>query len=377
MGLKGGKYSETYSYGQLRLCKRSDSGRWYAVFTNPTTGRRREKSLHTTLKREAERQADVYSAQITSGKIGVADGTAPLEILFTEFVTANDHLTHEGLKRVQSSINVLRRWIAECEPDIRLVKHLTPSHARRFRSFRIETGAARRTVNNDVTNLHSVFLWGRRAGLAGKSPFDYSRTGTIKLFKSPSQDPDTYTKDEYPALNVEAARRAYYVVRDLIIVLANTGMRFGEAANLTSEWLHWNVKTPYIEIRARRNWKPKDPNEIKYIPMRAEVQEVFLRLSAAAKPGTPLFKNKNGNRVAGNHTLARLKRLFPAVGIGSDRRLYWHSWRNFFVIDCLERGVTIPTIMDWVGHDDEQMVIHYSRVRNRDKNGFAEFDKMM
>ena len=72
-----------------------------------------------------------------------------------------------------------------------------------------------------------------------------------------------------------------------------------------------------------------------------------------------------------------LKRLFPAAGIGPERRLHWHSWRNHFVVRCLDAGIPVHLVMQWTGHDSVSMVMHYARARSKDRLGAAEFRKML
>ena len=91
-----------------------------------------------------------------------------------------------------------------------------------------------------------------------------------------------------------------------------------------------------------------------------------------------LFTNTVDNKVHEGWTLEKLKGLFPAVGIngdGDDRRLFWHSFRNYFVIRCLKKGVAVPAIMKWTGHDSASMVLHYAAAIQQG-DVFAEFRKV-
>jgi len=102
------------------------------------------------------------------------------------------------------------------------------------------------------------------------------------------------------------------------------------------------------------------------------VQEVLRRRVATAKRGL-LFPNRNGKVVAENHSRDRLQSLFPAVGISPDRRLHWHSWRNYFILRRLDANESLQSIMQWTGHDSESMVIHYAKAKSKEKEGVAKF----
>jgi len=378
MGLKGQKFSETLRHGHLWLGKRRESGIWYVKYRHPQDGTYKLRSLRTTLKKEAIRQADHLSAQITNRQIGVSDGTVPITEVFRLFLEAKTgRLKDEAVKRVTSSMHMFERWLAATRPNVRLMRHITPTLIREFQSYRLrEHAVTERTVDNDITNLHTVSLWAKRECLIDRSPFDYSRNGPIDLFNKPVDAQDTYTADEYAALVTEAEARGDSLIRDLVIVLANTGMRFGEATHLVPESLHWRAEIPYIEVKARNGWSPKDPHEVKKIPMKPGVQEVLRRRSRACG-GTYLFTNGAGNLVAENHSRERLKRLFPVVGIGPERRLHWHSWRNYFILRCLEAGIPVHVIMKWTGHDSANMCIHYAQAKTEQSVVLAEFRKLM
>jgi integrase len=336
-----------------------------------------ERTLGTTLKKEALTQAVQWSAQLTNKKAGVADGTAPIRILFEEYVRAiKGRKAGETLKRIASSRHMLERWLGETHPEVRLVKHITPSIVREFQDHRVANkGVAKRTADNDVANLHTVFKWGEREGLVSKSPFDYSKHGTVQLYDEPQPELDTYSEADYGRLVEESERVGDLLIRDMIVVLADTGMRFGELQHLTPEALHWDTNPPHIDIRARNGWKPKDPKEQKRIPMTAAVVEVLKRREASSDGGL-LFHNREGNLIAENHTRDRLKKLFPAAGIKPGRRLHWHSWRNHFVLRCLNAGIAVHHVMRWTGHDSVGMVLHYAEAKTSYQAGFTEFGKL-
>jgi integrase len=214
-----------------------------------------------------------------------------------------------------------------------------------------------------------------KEGLVGCSPFDYSRvSGTVELYKRPSQEPDTYTEGEYSALLTAATKIGDQLVHDLIIVFAGTGLRFGEAAKLTPDALHWD-DDPYVDIRARNGWTPKDADEIKQVPMSKKVAEILQRREEDSVGGY-LFANGCGNPIAANKTRERLQQLFPSVGIERSRRLHWHSWRNFFIRRCVDAGIPVDYIMLWTGHDSATMVLRYLRAKRIDRIGAHEFRKM-
>lgn len=376
------KYSSTLRHGHVWLGKRSDSGIWYIKYQNPRKATPsnphpyQERSLGTTIRNDAIKRADQINIQILNREMGVADGTIPIRKLFESFETAKvHHLRPEGMKRLRSSKNVFLRWLDKYHPEVTKAKDVDMHLVRDFQSYRLGEGKAKRTIDNDITNLHSVFRWAKIEKLVPESPFDYSRHSNVSLFKEPCTPKEVYSKAEYDALVAAAEAKGDLLIRDLIILLANTGMRFGEAARLVPTSLLWERTPPVIEIRAHNDWAPKDKHEIKTPPMTDQVQEILRKRESEAN-GEFLFQNSVGNQVAANKTRERLQSLFPEVGIDPARRLHWHSWRNYFILKCVNAHVSPAAIMGWVGHDCIDMVMEYINVRENAGAFAAEFQKI-
>jgi integrase len=343
----------------------------------PSTGCRRERSAGTTLKRDAIRQADIINAQLLNQKYGIADGAIAVDSLFDKFIQAKDgRVKIKTLDRLKTTITSFKTWLADHHPDLRLAKHLTPEVIREFQSYRKDSGLSLRSVNNDIMNLHTVFRWAVREYLVARSPADYSKNGTVDRYKVPRFDPAVYSDTEVSALISGAETRDSSLTRDLIVVFAGTGMRFEELAHLKSTNIFWNLPIPEIEVRAQADWSPKDPYEIKRIPMLPEVEQVFRRrCSECRSKDEYIFRNQLGRKVDVNRSRRSLQSLFPKVGINEDRRLHWHSFRNYFVVRCIKKGIAVTAIMRWLGHDSASMVLHYASAMNHE-DAQTEFRKL-
>ncbi|MEI6809203.1 MAG: site-specific integrase [bacterium] len=375
---RNGKYSDTLSLGRVWLGKRRDSGVWYVRCPVPHRPTPIFQSLGTSQKKDAIREAELLNQQVMNRKYSVADGTIPLKLLLEKYLSAKTgRIKIKSFKRVQTTVTSFTGWLDNTYPDVKFAKHLTAEIIREFQTYRESTGLSLRTCNNDVKNLHSVFKWAIRENLIDRSPADYSKkSGTIDLFKLAATTIDVYTEQEYNALVAEAERKNLPLIRDLIVVYAGTGMRFEELANLRKKNIRWDTAIPTIEVRSQNGWTPKDPREIKHIPMLPEVQAVLhKRFDACQDAEDLLFTNSFGRKIHEGLTLNKLKELFPAVGINGTRRLHWHSLRNYFIIRCLRKGVAVPAIMKWTGHDSASMVLHYAEVI-RDTDVYEEFRKV-
>lgn len=371
------KYSDSDRFGRVWLGKRADSEIWYLKYRLPQTGKTRERSTGTTSKKDALRLADITNGQLFNQRMGTADGTTQIDSLFQQFIDAKTgRVKPKTVKRLETTIASFKTWLASHHPECIQARHLTANIVRQFQADRKVSGLSLRSVNNDVMNLHTIFLWGIREGLVAKSPADYSRKGNIDRFKVPKSPKDVYTEAEVLALIAQAEKDGDLLTRDLIIVFAGTGMRFEELAHLKPTCLFWDGPTPLIDIRAQKGWEPKDPTEQKRIPMLPEVEEVMRRRCAdCLSVDEYVFKNKVGGKVHVNRSRERLQRLFPKVGIDSKRRLHWHSFRNYFIIQCLSKGVAVNAVMSWTGHDSASMVLHYAKAI-RLETTLTEFRKL-
>jgi len=369
MVTKTAKYTDSYRYGKVRLRKAIDSGIWQAKYL--FNGKWTERSTGTSLKRDAERYVDELTTQLMSQALKVADGSIPIQKLFDKFLAAKmlvrGRTKPKTPARLKSTVTNFNEWLQEKNVRVQRAKDLTPDLLRQFQSYRMdEKKVSPRTADNDIKNLCSVFKWAIKERLTKENPADYSKkSGRMELFNPPRKRKSVYTKDEYRSLVAEAEKQGDLLIRDLIVMYANTGLRFQEVASLTPELLDWNRETPAILVHARDDWSPKDQDEVKEIPMLPDVQEVLKRRSKCGT-GNLLFTNNRGNKIADNKTRLRLTRLFPGVGINPNRKLHWHSFRRFFIKTSVEAGVPLNVLMSWTGHDAIKIALEYAKSEYRD-----------
>lgn len=165
-----------------------------------------------------------------------------------------------------------RRWMDCNHVAIDATRHLNSMHITSFQQWRFDVDkAAKRTADKDVANLHSVFRWAVGQRMLRSSPADYSRAGTVKLFGDPGSNNDTYTTEEVVSLVKAAEATGDDQIRDMIVVLANTGMRFEEMAHLDASCLDLKSETGFVIVKQRAVmvrgkrvfFRPKDSREEK------------------------------------------------------------------------------------------------------------------
>lgn len=360
MSKSGKKFSRSKLFKEsTRLRRRSDNRQWYLYYKD-ADGRWREKSLKTTFESEAITRADKLVDQMKANNGKIPPEKLTLEKLYNEFRLAKeDFMKPESLKRIRSSYHMFSRWLDQSDYRIRFLKDLTPKIVRKYQKHRLKT-VSRRTADNDVKNLGTLMQWGIIEGIVIKNPFDYSKKGNVEVSRGREKPKKTFKKKELKKV-LKYMKTKEPLLYEIALVLSETGMRFGELQHLIPESLDWKRKVPRIIIEARDDWSPKDPREVKAIPMSPKIREILKRRSEECGSGEYLFQSKIGTKVPENHSLKRFKRYTKDAGVEpKGRRLHWHSLRNYFVKQAVLQGVSINAIMAMTGHDTHLMALHYS-----------------
>ncbi len=290
--------------------------------------------------------------------VGIIDNSISIRTLFDKFFEAKkvSEVKPNTLKKFNAARVMFFKWLEAFKPTLAYVKNLKVDTIREYIKYRREQGKNPRTVNHDIMNLSSVFKWGLKEGLVNFNPVDYSKaTGRVQLFKIGNIKRDVYTKEEYQGLIKAAEAGGDTLIRDFIIVAAETGMRFEEIASMKASWLDWNkFPLPTITIRAEGDvggFTPKHATEVKEIPMFPQVKEVLKR-RLPANPNGLIFTNMYGRKLSNDKTRHRLQRLFPSVGINRrERKLHLHSFRRYFIKWCMEKNVPFNIFCRWTDHD--------------------------
>jgi integrase len=157
---------------------------------------------------------------------------------------------------------------------------------------------------------------------------------------------------------------------DVLRALATTGLRIGELAALRQSDV--DMAAELIHIRDESMSRGPDRARTtksglsRSVPIHASLLAVINRLPRLADgrlfhgPRAGRLKPDTVRRTLVEEVLKPLAGKFPKaegeVGF-VDGRL--HSFRHFFVSECVQEGIPERTTMRWVGHRDSEMVNHY------------------
>lgn len=160
--------------------------------------------------------------------------------------------------------------------------------------------------------------------------------------------PMTFKKLKKALTNcVDTHKMEVIILRPIITVALNTGMRKSELLNLKWEDINFHNKT--ILVRNSKN------NEARVIPMN---EPVYLALKISYTPGKEyVFNTKDGTphrelKTGFNASLIR-------AGIKDFR---FHDLRHTFASHLAMKGCNLQTIQKLMGHKDFKMTLRYSHL---------------
>jgi integrase len=194
-------------------------------------------------------------------------------------------------------------------------------------------GNSATSVNSLITFFQNVFKVGVDGGILAESPAAH-----LPRMKQPKKDLRPLTTKQYADLIAHIRRTAGWgrKVADLVEGLTYTGMRIDESRRLT--WGHLDFQRGLITI-------PGDKTESSFRtnPMLPDFKALIKRMAKVRK-----FANEDKIFEA-KEAIESLRSACRAIDVP---RLTHHDLRHLFATKCIEKGVPIPTVATWLGHND-------------------------
>lgn len=232
-----------------------------------------------------------------------------------------------------------RRIILDFSANIpnRPVDKLKTSEIRLYLNKLLLKGSKKSSLNNAVTALRSF-------GRFISETYDIENPcQSIKKFKVEDTLRHFLSRQEYEKVLSVCSERQ----RDIVVFLANTGLRAQEAIDLT-----WDS----FDHSLRRLTLVGKGGKTRMVPLNESVRSVLLKYPS--KPGTHIiFLSKNRKN---------LWRTLRLVGSKANVHLTPHTLRHFFATQLLQHNVKggMKTVSMLLGHASvsltEKIYIHYS-----------------
>ena len=304
-------------------------------------GKLKKKSLDTTSFTVAKlRLADLLKAERGAAQLRNPDVSGKLT--FPQAVEiCVDQLKATGRK--PRSVQFYRERINALYsvwPELKTIQcsRITPKACMDW-SIRYQQQVKRRTFNGTLLVLNQVLGIAVENGILSANP-----AGQLERLKVVRDKPPLPNQQDFQRLLTYLDRNPYPQIQAaarFIRLLASTGCRKSEAARI--EWRHVDFESGQLTVQGDpvygpKNWKPRT------IPLFPELK-AFLQTE---------FSRQNPQ--TGEKTVAEVKEatgtLAKACKELGIRKLRHKDLRDLFATRCIEQGVDIPTIANWLGHSD-------------------------
>lgn len=229
-----------------------------------------------------------------------------------------------------------------------------------------------KTIRNELITLTGCFRWLIGAAhLSGMEPIK------LKLRKVESQKAYCYKAEEVRAIIEHCDKfTSLHWLRDVIFMLACTGMRIAELATIRwSDIDLENGRLTLVDESGQAAGERDDRRETKNSRSRSLPlsPELLLVLKAKEQRGREVFvgprrgrfKPDTARRIFVRDVIEPLSVKFPTQdGERGFKDGRFHSFRHYFCSKCANSGVPERIVMQWLGHADSEMIKHYYHLHN-------------
>lgn len=296
--------------------------------------------VETCSKREAADIEAAWKLELRQLDPAVARATLTISGLSLLYLEAAKHeLRRSTLKRNVYHLAELGRHFG----DVRLMD-LGVAHVDAYKAKRRGAGVRAVTINNELRILRRLVSWAKQRG------YHVPEVRWRQLKERDSTPVIGWTAAEVARL-LDACVQTAPRLMPIVMFLANTGCRKGEALALT--WEHVDLARDVIRIWPSEAWQPKSgkPREVPLEP----VLKPWLQRAGSKCPF--VFPNEDGKRWAvwPQRAFDRAVRLAGLKG-GP------HKLRHTFVSYALANKRSLREVGEIIGHSDEAMTRRYSHL---------------
>lgn len=261
---------------------------------------------------------------------------------FKSYITIKLGLASESIRHDMCRLGIINKWFENLE--------LTKENIEKFFYELKQRGLK----NNSLNTYHTVFCHISRYRKDRGLPFDFYEG--FKVFKKTKANIVIFTIEEINLmLNTKLAyghfrgKDASFLdtrYRTLTRFLAETGCRFGEAANLRIKNIDLGCgKATFVETKTNEN-------RTVYItePLISELRG----LVEGWGPEDLVFRNAVEHKIHPQDYICDLKDRARTAGIINIKKVHPHNFRHTYATMLLEAGVQITEVSKLLGHKDIQ-----------------------
>lgn len=339
----------------MSVFKRGGIGNYYIQFV--FSGKTYVKSSKTTNKRAAERMEKQWKDQIH----------ARVEMGEKERITIKDALAgYVAQKQNTGSSRYAKQnagLLNQKFPTGMFVDEIQDWHLTRFKSEREQEGIAAQTIKHNFQVIRGAWQWSKDHGYKvsplemPKVKIDNKRLRYLtleeekRLLDALNPMADINCRPTYEDRPYEENRKRHDNY-ELVVMLLDTGARYGEIANIT--WDRIDMGNRVINL-----WRPKVKNE-SVIYMTTRVYQILKRRLVEKRSEYLFTNNKGGPR---GHTSKGIKNALVKAGLND---VTIHDLRHTCASRLIQNGMSLYEVSNILGHVDVQTTQRYAHLENVD-----------
>jgi len=333
---------------KVRIYQRDTT--WYASFQS---GRYQKRvSLGTSNKKNALKKALELDRRLADGHVTPTQIDCSIDSAieaYDQYLIA-ERRSPKTLVKYRFVFGLVRNLVASLGRSSLSDVDLT--FADRFRAERAKTCSAK-TVQTNLCILRQLVKFGVSRRMVAHDPLLGFKIKKVK----PTPQPCYSTEQIESILALAPAAH-----RPTFLVLAETGLRFGEAQWLT--WADIDLSLNILRVRAKDNWRPKTGDEC-VVPLSPRLGKFLAEHPCSARwvlTAAPTSRRPSSDRqISECQSLATLRLVLQQLGI--DGKL--HTFRHAFISRCLTSGIEESVVRSWVGHVDSHVMKLYTHISSK------------
>jgi integrase len=371
--------------------KKDDRGAWWVVTHHG--GRRRKKRIGPTKanKRQAEAIAEKINAKLALGEFSAFDDNRPAPVPFSAFAETwlqrdielplergfAGHVAHGTARVYRLQIDVhLAPYFKDTD-----IRSIGLKEVQAFQDHCIDTGRPKsaKSIDMAMNALRLVLSYAIGQGLIENNAVESWKRRRTRRRSSSSV--------EVPALKVlsaedlgrvlEVAEQSFPMYYPLVLFLADTGVRFGEAAGL--RWIDVDLETCTAVIsRSFSSGVRLGPTKTG----KARVVELSSRLVMCLAKAEPnvfphpddvlVFPNQKGKFLHGTNFRRKVFSKIISEALGKGRHYTPHSLRHTWASLHMARSTPLKWIQEQGGWTTAKLLLDtYGHYMPTESHGFA------
>lgn len=240
------------------------------------------------------------------------------------------------------------------DTGIQELHEFTPRLVARY--FHTNRHLAPATIDNYWRGLSVFANWCYRRKLLNENPFD----ALPKPKRTRAERPSHFTREQVRAIVMEAKRsRNSKWLLALVMILLDTGVRIGEAANLLVPDVDWDKKLLVVNGKT-------GSREVPFSGKTKFALSTYVRKHRRALPSElHVFVNTRGVPQPAGRMSENLRRLAQRAGVEGPK-LGAHTYRHTFAINYIKNGGDAYSLQRILGHTTMKMTSIYTRMNSED-----------